>query len=74
MMEDADIPKKDKDTILRAKKNLEILYHRYIKHLLGWKKASDRKLNQQFLLSQMDETVLMFSKWALTPQTKLTDK
>jgi hypothetical protein len=37
------------------------MYHRYTKHLLGWKKASGNRLNQKFLLNQMQECVRIFS-------------
>ena len=37
------------------------MYKRYTKHLLGWKKASRTRINQRFLLNQMEECVQIFS-------------
>ena len=59
-MDEADIPMKDRDVIVKAHTYLEILYKRYMKHVVGWKKGSETRINQQFLLSKMHECVLIF--------------
>ena len=61
-MEDADLPKKDVDTIIKAQMFLDILYQRYLKHLVGWKKGSEKRMNQKFLLSQMHECARIFTR------------
>ena len=76
-IERLDIPNKDKEIIKKveelcqnysfttlysqAQTYLDLMYRRYTKHLLGWKKASETRLNQKFLLNQMQECVLIFS-------------
>ena len=45
----------------KAQRSLNLMYHRYTKYLLGWKRASDTSLNQKFLLGQMKECVRIFS-------------
>ena len=76
-IERLDIPNKDKKIIKKveelwqnysfptlysqAQTYLDLMYRRYTKHLLGWKKASETRLNQKFLLNQMQECVLIFS-------------
>ena len=45
----------------QAETSLNLMYYRYTKHLLGWKKASENRLNQKFLLQQMQECVRIFS-------------
>jgi len=55
------IPERDVQVIKKARHYLEQMYKRYTKHLIGWKKASETRLNQQYLLNQMDECVLIFS-------------
>eukprot|EP00092_Neocalanus_flemingeri_P077197 GFUD01095831.1.p1 GENE.GFUD01095831.1~~GFUD01095831.1.p1 ORF type:complete len:155 (+),score=37.31 GFUD01095831.1:40-465(+) len=56
-----NIPEKDIQVIKKAQNYLDLLYKRYTKHLVGWKKASETRLNQRYLLDQMNECVLIFS-------------
>ena len=60
-MENDNIPKKDREVIIKAQTYLDVLYRRYLKHLVGWKKGLDRRLNQQFLLSQEHECTFIFA-------------
>eukprot|EP00092_Neocalanus_flemingeri_P045685 GFUD01051176.1.p1 GENE.GFUD01051176.1~~GFUD01051176.1.p1 ORF type:complete len:148 (+),score=27.78 GFUD01051176.1:25-444(+) len=60
-MDGMDIPQKDRQVIGKAQNYMELLYKRYTKHLIGWKKASDTRLNQRYLLDKMGECVLIFS-------------
>eukprot|EP00092_Neocalanus_flemingeri_P012947 GFUD01013946.1.p1 GENE.GFUD01013946.1~~GFUD01013946.1.p1 ORF type:complete len:796 (+),score=184.42 GFUD01013946.1:66-2453(+) len=60
-MNEMEIQQKDVEIIKKAQNYLDILYKRYTKHLVGWKKASETRLNQRYLLDQMNECVLIFS-------------
>ena len=59
-MDECLIPEKDKEVILKAQTHIGILYKRYMKHLVGWKKGSETQMNQYCLLSKMQECVSIF--------------
>eukprot|EP00092_Neocalanus_flemingeri_P024863 GFUD01026959.1.p1 GENE.GFUD01026959.1~~GFUD01026959.1.p1 ORF type:complete len:871 (+),score=185.18 GFUD01026959.1:91-2703(+) len=60
-----NIPEKDIQVIKKAQNYLDLLYKRYTKHLIGWKRASETRLNQRYLLEQMNDCVLIFSMKSL---------
>ena len=57
-----NIPERDKSTIRQAASCLEILYSRFSKQKIGWKKASYNQVNQRFILQQMDEAMRIFTR------------
>ena len=57
-----NIPERDKSTIRQAASCLEILYSRFSKQKIGWKKASYNQVNQKYILRQMEQAMGIFTK------------
>ena len=57
-----NIPDRDKNTIRQATGSLEVLYSRYAKQKIGWKKASFNHINQTYILQQTENAMKIFTQ------------
>ena len=46
-------------SFLKARIFLDTMYMRYLKHKIGWKKASQQIFNQRYIMEQMNEVMII---------------
>jgi len=52
-----DVPLHDAETLQNAQSYFTVMYRRFLKHMVGWKRAMDLRLNQRHMLDQLQQAV-----------------
>jgi len=53
---------RDVKTIKMAQQQLDVLYSRFRKHKIGWKRASYSYLNQKYVMNQLVQSKTIFTE------------
>lgn len=57
-----DLPKQDREVLQKAVSYFSVMYRRYLKHMVGWKRALELQMNQRHVLDQLQQAVNISSK------------